>query len=109
MKTQRRGHQIDQRGSCLQLYAGKISIAREITPLQVVPHMSPVSGSLKSQVNVLSRFQFQNRHAAASCDTKQIENAMLAAGVGKDLRINKACIELGIDPGNVIADERFQP
>ncbi len=71
--------------------------------------MPPVSGSLKSQVNVLSRFQFQNRHAPASCDAEQIENAMLAAGVGKDLRINKARIELGIDPRNVLADERFQP
>src|SRR6267154_5033151 len=109
MKTQRRGHQINYRGSCLQLYAGKISIAREITPLQVVPHMPPVSGSLKSQVNVLSCFQFQNRHAAASCDAEQIENAMLASGIGKDLRINKACIELGIDPRNVFADDRFHP
>src|SRR6266403_699201 len=97
METQRRGHQIDERGSRLELYAGKISVARKITPLQVVPHMPPVSGSLKSQVNVLSRFQFQNRHAPTSRDAEQIENAMLAGGIGKDLRINKPCIELGID------------
>src|SRR6267154_430246 len=61
MKTQRWRHQVDQRGSFLELYAGKISVARQIAPLEVMLHMPPVSGCLKSQVNVLSRFQFENR------------------------------------------------
>src|SRR5882762_7185657 len=65
MKTQRRCHQVNQRGSCLQLYAGKIPVARQIAPLEVVAHMPPVSRGLKSQVNVLGRFQFQNCQAPA--------------------------------------------
>jgi hypothetical protein len=93
----------------LQLYAGKISVARQIAPLEVMPHMTPVSGGLYRQVNVLGRFQFQNGQAPASCDAEQIENAMFAAGVGKDLRVDKACVELCINSRNIFADDRFKP
>jgi hypothetical protein len=74
-----------------------------------MPHVPPVTGGLQGQVNMLRGFQFQNRQAPASRDTKQIEDAVLAAGIGEDLRVDEARIELRVNARDVLSNDRFQP
>jgi len=85
MKAQGRRDEVNQRRCRLQWHAGKISVAREIFALQVMPNVPPVAGGLQSQVNMLSGFQFENGQPPASRDAKQIEDAVLATGIGEDL------------------------
>ncbi len=108
MKTQGWRYQVNQRRRRLQLDAGKISIARQVILLEVVSHVPPISSGLQSQVNMLRRFQFQDREAAAARDPKQIEDAVFTAGIGEDLCVNIARVKLHIDARDVFSNNRFQ-
>ena len=56
MKTEGRRCQVNQGSRRLQWHAGKISVARQIAPFQVMPHVPPVTGGLQGQVDMLRRF-----------------------------------------------------
>ena len=60
-------------------------------------------------MNVLAGLQFENREPAGASDGEEVEDAVLPARMRKDLRINKARIQSGIDAGDVLANEGFEP
>ena len=109
MKAQRRRDKVNQRRRRLQLHAGKISIPRQFVPFQVMPHVPPVSSGLQSQVNMFRGFQFQNGQPPTSRDAKQIEDAVLATGIGEDLGVNEARVQLRVNMRDVLSNDRFQP
>src|SRR5260370_7475991 len=69
----------------------------------------PIIRSLQGQVDVLIHFQFDDREPPGASDGKQIENAMFAPGVCKNLGINELFIEDGVDAGDVLTNKAFQP
>src|SRR6266436_9829196 len=109
MKAQGRRDQVNEWRRRLQLHAGKISVTRKVFALPVMPHVPPVAGGLQSQVNVLGGFQFENGQPPASRDAKQIEDAVLAPGIGEDLRINETCIKLRVYARHILSNNRLQP
>ena len=54
MKTQGWSHEINQRGSGLEMDAGKVAVAREISVAKMMLHVAPVTCRLQSQMNVLA-------------------------------------------------------
>ena len=101
MKAQGWRDEVNQRRQCLQRHAGKISIAWQVAPLQVIPHVPPVTGGLQSQADMLGGFQFENGEPAAARDAEQIEDAVLAAGIGEDLRVDETRVQLRVNPRDI--------
>src|SRR2546425_9706720 len=60
-------------------------------------------------VDVLIRFQFDDREPSRTSDGKQIEDAMFTPGVCKNLGINELFIEDGIHARDVLTNKAFQP
>ncbi len=106
---QGRCDQVDERRRGLQLHAGEIAIAGEITLLEMTTHAKPIVGGLQWQMNVLGGFQFEDGQAPRAGHGEKIEDAVFAAGVGEDLRVDVARIERGINASDVLANERFEP
>ena len=109
MEAQRWGNQIYERRSGLQLNAGEISVRAKIALLQMTSDAEPIVGGLQREMNVLGCFQFENREAAGARDREQIENAVLAAAIGENLRIDKTRIESSVDARDVFANQGFEP
>jgi len=105
----RRCDQVDERRRGLQLHAGEIAIAGEITLLQMTTHAKPIVGGLQWEMNVLGGFQFEDGQAPRAGDGKKIQDAVFAAGIGEDLGVDVARIKRGINAGDVLANERFEP
>src|SRR6266849_57459 len=109
MESQRRRHEIDKRGSLLQFNPRKIAVACDLAALQLSTHAQPIIRSLQRQMNVLAGFQLNDRQPAATRHREQVENAVLAPGIGQNLRVDEPLIEQGIDARYVLANEGFQP
>src|SRR5260370_6344512 len=109
MEMKRRCDKVDERRRGLQLHAGEIAIASEITLLQMTTHAKPIVGGLQWEMNVLGGFQFEDGQARRAGDGKKVQDAVFAAGIGEDLGVDVARIERGIDAGDVLANERFEP
>src|SRR5260370_34868231 len=109
MEMKRRCDQVDERWRGLQLNAGEIAIAGEITLLQMTTHAKLIVGGLQWEMNVLGGFQFEDGQAPRAGDGKKIQDAVFAAGIGEDLGVDVARIERGINAGDVLANERFEP
>src|SRR5260370_24103847 len=60
-------------------------------------------------MNVLAGLQFNDRQPAGTRHCEQVENAVLAPGIGKNLRVDERLIEQGVDARDVLANEGFQP
>src|SRR6266566_4380346 len=60
-------------------------------------------------MDVLIRFQFDDREPPGTSDGKQIEDAMFTPGVCKNLGINELLIEDGVDARDVLTNKAFQP
>src|SRR6266849_5941023 len=109
MESQRRRHEIDKRGSLLQFNPRKIAVACDLAALQLSTHAQPIIRSLQRQMDVLAGFQFNDRQPAGTRHREQVENSVLAPGIGKNLRVDEPLIEQGIDARDVLANEGFQP
>src|SRR5271170_1500596 len=109
METQLRGDQVYERRHPLQFDAGEISVARKIALLQMTPDAQPIVRRLQRQMNMLGRFQLENRQAAFARNRKHVEDAMLAAAIGEDLRVDKMRIERGVDARYLFANQGLEP
>src|SRR5258708_19691542 len=109
MEMKRRCDQVNERRRGLQLHAGEIAIAGEITLLQMTTHAKPIVSGLQREMNVLGGFQFEDGQAPRAGDGEKVQDAMFAAGVGEDLGVDVARIEYGINAADVLANERFEP
>ena len=56
MKAQRGSNQVDEGRSSLQFDSGKISVAREISLVEMMVDMKPVARGLQREMNVLAGF-----------------------------------------------------
>src|SRR6266850_1806207 len=109
VKSQRGRNHINERRGLLQRNAGKIAVTSNFSALQLVQNAQPVVGGLQRQVNVLAGFQFDDGEPSRARNGEEIENPVLAAGVGKNLSIDESRIESGIHAGDILANEGFQP
>jgi hypothetical protein len=109
MESQRGRNQVDERRRLLQFQGGKIALSRDFSTLQMAPDAQPIIGRLQRQVNMLAGFQFNDRQPSSSCDRQEIENAVFAASIGENLRVDETLIPCGIHPRDVLANDGFQP
>ncbi len=109
MESQCRRHKIDERRSLLQNYSLKITIASDLTALQLPSYTQPIVRGLQWQMNVLTGLQFNNRKPSGARYSQQIENAVFSACIGKNLGVDVPLIEHGIDARDVLANNGIQP
>ena len=93
----------------MQFDASEISIAREVALLQMTADTEPIIRRLDRQVNMFGGFQLEDSEATRAGDRKYIKDAVYAAAIGEDLRVDKTRIERGIDARDVFADDGFEP
>src|SRR4029077_6508442 len=109
MESQCRRHKIDERRGLLQNYSLKITLASDLTALQLPSHAQPIVRGLQWQMNVLTGLQFKSRKPSRAGYSQHIENAMFSAGIGKNLSVDVSLIEHCIDARDVLANNGIQP
>src|SRR5713226_3137159 len=109
MESQRRRDEINKWRSLLQGDSWEIAIASDLSALQLPANAQPVIRSLKRQVNVLAGLQFNDRQLSQSRHGEEVENAVFAARIGKNLSVDESLVEHGVDARNVLAHNGFQP
>src|SRR5260370_34595930 len=109
MESQRWRHEVDKRRSLLQFNSRKIAIARDFSALQLPANAQPIVGSLQRQMDMLAGLQFDDRQPSGMRYGEEVENAVFAPGIGKNLSVNKPLIEHGINARDVLANDGFQP
>src|SRR6266704_1710226 len=109
MESQRWSDEIDKRRSLLQSDALKITIASDLPALQLPANTQPIIRGLQREMDVLAGLQFNDHQAAGTRHREEIENAVFVPRIGKNLGVDEALIEHGIDARDVLADDRFQP
>src|SRR5260370_1884956 len=109
MESQRRRHQIDKRRSLLQSASWKIAVASDLSALQLPANAQPIIRSLQRQMDVLTGLQFNDGQPSGTRHGDEIENAVFASRIGKNLRGDESLIEHAIDARDVLAGNEFQP
>lgn len=109
MESQRRRHQIDERRRLLQRDPWEISIAGDFSAYQLPANAEPIVRCLQRQMNVLAGFQFNDRQPSGARHGEEVENAVFASGIGKNLRVDESLVEHGIHARHVFSYDGFQP
>ncbi len=109
MESQRGGHEIDDRRSLLQCDPLKITIASDRSALQLPANAQPIVRGLQRQMDVLAGLQFNDRQPAGTRHGEEVENAVFASDIGKNLSVDESPIEHRIDARDVLANNGFQP
>src|SRR5258708_9054133 len=109
MESQRWRNEIDKRRGLLQFNSRKIAVARDFSALQLPANAQPIVGSLQRQVQMLSGLQFDDRQPSGARYGQEVEHAVFAPGIGKNLSVNKPLIEHGMNALDGLADDGFQP
>src|ERR1700682_710912 len=109
MESKRGRDEIDERRSLLQSDPLKIAVASDLSALQLPANAQPIVRSLQRQMDVLAGLQFNDRQSAGTSHGEEVENAVFAPGIGKNLSVDESLIEHGIDTRDVLANNGFQP
>ena len=103
MEPQSGSDEPDQRRLRIEFDPGKIAVALEI-PFALMPaHAQPVIHRLHRQLDIFRSFQFDHHEASSPRHTQQVEYAAIARGQRRNLRIEMARIELGVEAGGILA------
>ena len=69
----------------MQFDAREIAIALQVTLFQVAANTEPVVGSLQRQIQKFAGFELDDSETTAARDSKDVEDAVIAARVGQYL------------------------
>src|SRR5260370_711749 len=109
MESQRWRDQIDQRRSLLQSNPWKVAVAGDLSVLQLPANVEPIVGGLQRQMNMLVGFQFNDRQPSGTRHSEEVQNAMLASRIRKNLSVDESLVEHGIDARDILTNDGFQP
>jgi hypothetical protein len=109
MKSQCRRNKIDERRSLLQGNPWKITVASNLSALQLPSNAQPIVRNLQRQMNVLAGLQFYNAKPSGTRHGQEIENTVFSAGIGKNLSVDVSLVQYGIDARDVLTNNRVQP
>src|SRR6267143_5646817 len=93
VESQRGRHEIDERRRLLQSDPLKIAVASDLSALQLPANAQPIVRSLQRQMDVLAGLQFNDRQPAGTSHGEEVENAVFAPGIGKNLSVDESLIE----------------
>src|SRR5579871_3416136 len=97
MKFERRRNQQHTRRLGEQFDAREVTVSTELAPVEVPLHSHPVVQRLQRQMDVLASLQLDYRQSPASLHRKQIQDAAIGCGKGRDLVVNWSREQSGVD------------
>ena len=95
------GYEPKQRRPRVDLNFIEIAKLLKVSLALMASNAQPVVHGLQWQLDIFRSFEFDNDEAPPSSDAEKIEHSPIARCYGRNLRIEAAGIELGIELGGI--------
>src|SRR5262249_5984494 len=102
-------YQKQKRRSWRKLEAWEVTVLLEFAPLMVPLHARPIVEALQGKMNVFVGLELEDRQASVARAGQDIDHCSIRCGKCRNLRVRARCVELGINCGNALENQRLQP